>query len=159
MFVNKIKKGNLNVLSIVDYDAFKFYRENSKIGNIPDYKKHGKVVSLFYSKVGDKIIESDAGVFIEKLGYFSGVVDTIKQYSTYPKKKTINLNLKTSGYKFFLIFIPISKDNILKEWVADSSFSKKIKESFSKALKKGKKFRFNPTYFIEKYGLKHKNNV
>lgn len=161
MFVNKIKKGNLDILSIVDYSAFKFYRENNKLGNcsnIPDYKKHGKIISLFYSKVGEKIIESDAGVFIEKLGYFSGVVDTVKQYSAYPQKKTVNLNLKTSGYKFFLIFIPISKDNTLKEWVADSSFTAKVKAAFSKSLKEGKKFRFNPTYFLKKYGLKYKNN-
>lgn len=159
MFKNKIKKGDLRVLSVVDYESFKFYRENSTFSKeefASDYKKHSKILTNFYSKVGEKVVECEGGVFIEKLGYFSGIVDTIKQYSIYPQKTTINLNIRTSGYKFFLIFIPISKDNTLKEWVGDSCFTRKIKSEFSKKLKEGKKFRFNPTYFIKKYGIKHK---
>jgi len=159
VYKKKIKKGTLDILSIVGYESFKFYRENKSIDSnevIKDYKDHGKIITSFYTKVGEKIIDCEAGVFIEKLGYFSGVVDTVKSYSAYPKKTTVNLNLRTSGYKFFLIFIPISKDNTLKEWVGDSCFTDKIKASFSKKLKEGKKFRFNPTYFIKKYGVKYK---
>lgn len=161
MFKSKVRKGPLDVMSIVDYESFKYYRENNtlnKKGSINDYRKHGEIITRFYSKVGEKIIDSEAGVFIEKLGYFSGIVDTSKQYSAYPNKSTVNLNIRTSGYKFYLIFIPISKDNSLKEWVGDSGFTREIKSTFSRKLKEGKKFRFNPTYFIKKYGIKSKSN-
>ena len=149
-----IKMGDLESLSVIDYKAFKFYRENSKkrdINNTKNYVEHGKILSKYYSKIGEKIVESEAGVFIENFGYFSGIVDTIKDYTSYPNQDKIILNRNTSGYKFFLIFIPIAKDIILKEWVADGNFSTKIKKSFSEALKKGKKFKFNPSYFINKY--------
>lgn len=156
MFSKIAKKGNLPAMSVIDYSAFKFYRENSKLRkpeNTPNYVEHGKILSKFYSKIGEKITESEGGVFIENLGYFSGVVDTIKHYSSYLDQDVL-LNRHTSGYKFFLIFVPISKDNTLKEWVADSSFTRPVKKLFSEALKAGKKFNFNPYYFIRKYGFK-----
>lgn len=153
--------GDIKPLSVIDYNAFKFYRENSKkrdTKNTPNYVEHGKILSRYYAKIGEKIVESDAGVFIENLGYFSGIVDTIKDYTSYPNQDKIMLNRNTSGYKFFLIFVPIAKDISLKEWVADGNFSTKIKKSFSKALKEGKKFKFNPSYFISKYTNKLNND-
>lgn len=156
-----IKKGDLDTLSVIDYNAFKFYRENSKnrnIENTKNYVEHGKILSRYYSKIGEKIVQAEAGVFIEDLGYFSGIVDTVKDYNSYPNQNNVMLNRNTSGYKFFLIFIPISKDVTLKEWVADNNFSAKIKKEFSKALKEGKKFKFNPSYFIKKYSNKNKND-
>lgn len=156
-----IKMGELKPLSVIEYKAFKFYRENSKkrdIKNTENYVEHGKILSKFYSKVGERIVSSDAGVFVEGLGYFSGIVDTIKDYTSYPNQNNIILNRNTSGYKFFLIFIPIAKDIILKEWVADGNFSAKVKRGFSLALKEGKKFKFNPSYFIKKYENKNTND-
>lgn len=156
-----IKMGDIKPLSVIDYNAFKFYRENSRIRelkNTENYVSHGKILSRFYSKIGEKIVESEAGVFIENLGYFSGIVDTVKDYTCYPNQDKIILNRNTSGYKFFLIFISISKDVTLKEWVADGNFSTKIKKKFSEALKKGKKFKFNPSYFITKYKNKLNND-
>ncbi len=143
-------------MSVIDYQAFKFYRENSKLRNIentPNYVEHGKILSKYFEKISQKIVSSEGGVFIEGMGYFSGVVDTLKDFTPY-LGKSILLNRNTSGYKFFLIFIPISKDNILREWVADASFSKTTKKFFSKALKEGKKYNFNTSYFIKKYGYK-----
>ncbi len=156
-----VKMGDLKPLSVIDYKAFKFYRENSKsrnIKNTENYVEHGKILSKYYAKIGEKIVESEAGVFIENLGYFSGIVDTVKQYTSYPKQDSVMLNRNTSGYKFFLMFVPISRDVLLKEWVADGNFSTKVKKSFSKALKEGKKFKFNPSYFIRKYSNKKYND-
>lgn len=150
------KKGNLNVMSIIDYDSFKYYRENSKKRkeeNTPNYVAHGKILSKFYSKIGEKITTSEGGVFIENLGYFSGIVDTVKSYTVFNKTGGVMLNRITSGYKFFLIFVPISKDDLLREWVADGNFSRKVKKDFSKALKSGFKFNFNPLFFIKKYKI------
>lgn len=150
------KKGNLDVTSVINYESFKYYRDKSKNRteeNTPNYVAHGKILSKFYSKIGEKITVSEAGVFIENLGYFSGITDTLKRYTSY-NKGSLMLNRATSGYKFFLIFIPISKDDSLREWVADNSFSRKVKKEFSKALKKGVKFKFNPYFFINKYKIK-----
>ncbi len=155
-----LKKGNLETMSIIDYQAFKYYRENSKLkgkGNISNYVEHGKIISRFYEKVGEKIVESPGGVFIEGIGYFSGIVDMLKSYTAY-FKGSINLNRNTSGYKFFLIFIPIAKDNTLREWVADGSFMIKVKSKFSKFLKEGIKYKFNPSYFINKFSNKNMKN-
>lgn len=155
------KIGDLKSLSVINYNAFKFYRENSKkrnIKNTENYVQHGKILSKFYSKIGDKIVEYDAGVFIEGLGYFSGIVDTVKSYTSYPNQDNILLNRNTSGYKFFLMFVPIAKDIILRGWVADGNFSTRIKKDFSKALKEGKKFKFNPSYFINKYSNFNNND-
>lgn len=162
MSYNSYRKiGDLKSLSVIDYNAFKFYRENSKkrnIENTKNYVEYGKILSRYYSKIGEKIVESEAGVFIESFGYFSGIVDTVKNYTSYSKQDSIMLNRNTSGYQFFLIFVPISKDIIFKEWVADGNFSTKVKKSFSKALKEGKKFKFNPSYFIRKYSNKKNND-
>lgn len=153
------RKGNLDSVSIIDYNSFKYYRSNSKkrnLDNTSNYVEHGKILSLFYKKIGEKIIESTGGVFIEKLGYFSGIVAAEKKYSSYFNGK-INLNRSTSGYSFHLIFVPISKDNYIREWVADSSFSTSIKKRFSEKLKLGTIYTFNPSYFIDKYGRKNNN--
>lgn len=158
--MNFKRKGDLDAMSVIDYEAFKFYRENSKLRNTNhtnNYVEHGKILSAFYKRVGEKIPKSSGGVFIEGLGYFGGVIDMHKKYTGY-FGRSINLNRITSGYKFFLIFIPISKDNALREWVADSNFTSLIKGNFSKALKNGIKFKFSPYYFIKKYGHKTKRD-
>ena len=160
MYKKVTKKGALPAMSVIDYKAFKFYRENSKLRNpenTPNYVEHGKILSKYFLKINESIIKSEGGVFIEGLGYFSGVIDTQKDYTPFLGKEIL-LNRNTSGYKMFLIFIPISKDNILKEWVADASFTKKMKIVFSRALKEGKKYNFNPSYFIKKYGYKSLKN-
>lgn len=151
------RKGGLETTSIVDYKAFKFYREKTKLRdkeNTPNYVEHGKILSKFYKKIGEAIVKSEGGVVIENLGYFSGIVDTVKSYPIFVNTNSILLNRRTSGYKFFLIFIPLSKDDLLREWVADSSFTSKIKKSFSNALNSGVKFTFNPQFFIKKYKIK-----
>lgn len=150
-------KGNLKTASLVDYNSYKHYRDNAKrrnVSNTPNYIEHGKIISQFYRKVGEKISTSEGGVFIEDFGYFSGIVDTVKTFTSYINTTSIMLNRITSGYKFYLIFIPISKDDLLREWVADSSFTAKIRKSFSDAIKSGVKFKFNPQFFIRKYKIK-----
>ena len=150
------KKGDLDAMSVIDYEAFKFYKENSKkrnINNTPNYVEHGKILSKIYEKIGQKISQCPGGVFIENLGYFSGVVDMVKNFTGY-FNGSINLNRNTSGYKFFLIFVPIAKDSTLREWVADGSFTGKVKKSFSETLNNGVKFKFSPNYFIKKYNKK-----
>lgn len=152
---NKI--GDLKPMSVIDYSAFKFYRENSKKRNpenTPNYVEHGKILSRFYEKIGQRISEHQGGVFIKDLGYFGGLINHRVGYRSYPRHQITPLNRETSGYRYFLTFVPIAKDGILKEWTADNSFSRKVTSSFSKALKSGIKFTFNAYHFIQRYASK-----
>lgn len=154
---NAKRKGGLKTTSLVDYKSFQHYRDSSKLRsleNTPNFVEHGKILSMFYQKIGEKITTSEGGVFIKDLGYFSGIVDTLKSFTIFTNSTELMLNRATSGYKFYLIFVPISKDDILREWVADSGFTPKIKKAFSDALKGGFKYYFNPNFFIKKQKVK-----
>lgn len=160
--VFRIKKGDLKAFSVVDYQAFRYYRDNNKyrnVDNTPDYVKHGKILSRYYELIGEKLVESDGGVFIEGLGYFGAVIDPVIKITSYFGQDKLLINKNTSGYSYHLAFIPISYDNALREWVADNSFSSKVRTAFSKALKSGKKYSFNFIYFFNKFGKKRHNPV
>lgn len=158
----KIRKGELENFSVIDYQSFKHYREKSNLRNkqnTPNYVEHGKILSLFYKKIGEKIVKGTGGVFIENLGYFGAVLDPIIQIRSYCQQNKLLINKSTSGYSYCLAFIPIAKDNILREWVADGSFSTKVKKPFSEAIKAGKKYSFNFLSFYNLYSNKRYNKI
>lgn len=160
--VYKIKKGELESFSVIDYAAFKFYRENNKYRNpenTKNYVAHGKILSKFYEKVGQKLVQSSGGVFIDGLGYFGAVIDPRVHLTSYFGQEKLLINKNTSGYSYALAFVPISKDNILREFVADNSFSTKVKKEFSQALKSGKKYSFNFLSFFKQYGRMRHNEI
>lgn len=160
--IYNIKKGELPSFSVIDYNAFKYYRDNNKYRN-PDntanYVAHGKILSKFYEKVGQKMVEGTGGVFIEGLGYFGAVINPKKNIRSYFGQEKLLINKSTSGYSYSLAFVPISKDNILREYVADNSFSTKVKKAFSQAVKSGKKYSFNFLSFFNRYGKMRHNQV
>lgn len=160
--IYNLKKADLETLSIIDYDAFKYYRENNKFrkpGNTPNYVEHGKLISKFYDKVGEKLVESSGGVFIEGLGYFGAVIDPKINITSYFGQDKLMINKSTSGYSYHLAFIPIAKDNLLREWVADKSFSLKVRKAFSAALKAGKKYSLNFIPLLKRFGRVTKNEI
>lgn len=156
------KKGDLETFSVINYKAFKYYRENNKYRkeeNTPNYVEHGKILSKFYEKVGEKLVQSTGGVFIEGMGYFTSVMNTKLVFTSYFGQDKLLINKSTGGYTYYLTFIPIGKDSILREFVADNSFSTKVKKKFSEALKNGKKYSFNFTTFLKMHGRKRKNQI
>lgn len=158
----KITKGELDTFSVVDYKAFKYYKDNSKhrnSENTPNYVAHGKIMSLFYKKIGEKMVEGSGGVFIENLGYFGAVIDPVIRLRSYFNQDKLLVNKSTSGYSYFLTFVPIAKDNVLREWVADGSFSIKVRKAFSQAVKLGKKYSFNFLSFLNLYGRVRRNQI
>jgi len=135
--------------SIIDHKAYRFYLDNSKIQtrkDIGNYVEHGKILAELYNIIGEKIVESEGGVYINNLGYF-GVVQAQKGkiYKVFHEKK---LNPATDNIIYKIGFVPISKNNNLKPWVFDSSYYKSIKQSLKKALKSGKKYSFNASLFF-----------
>lgn len=160
--VYRTRKGQLETFSVIDYKAFKHYRENSKFRNedtTPNYVEHGKILSKFYDKIGQKIVASTGGVFIEGMGYFGAVINPVIHITSYYGQEKLMINKSTSGYSYYLAFIPIGTDSILREWVADNSFSSKVRKNFSKSLKEGKKYSFNFTSFLKMHGKQRKNQI
>jgi len=147
MFKRSISlKGIGTSFSIINYAAFKYYRENSKYADkkiVGDYKKHGKVISAFYKKVGENLAEASGGVFVKNLGYFSIMKDFNKpmyfDFKTYQKR----LNSFTNGAMYTLSFIPSRTSAILRPWVFDYNFTPKVKGMVKDALKSGKKYNFH----------------
>jgi len=139
-------KGIGKSFSIINYAAFKYYRENSKYANkkiVEDYKYHGRIISSFYRKVGDNLVEASGGVFVKKLGYFCIVKDFNKpmyfDFKTYQKR----LNSFTNGAMYTLLFIPSTSSTVLRPWVFDYNFTKPVKIKLRDALRSGKKYNFH----------------
>jgi hypothetical protein len=142
-----------NSFSIINHKAYRYYLDNSKLANREDisgYSEHGRIISMFYKEVGQKIVEADGGVFIEGLGYF-GIIQEMNK-KMFMDKRTGNkmFNPKTDNIIYNIGFVPITKDNVLKPWVFDYSFTQAIKKSLSEKLKAGKKYTFNASLFFNK---------
>jgi len=157
-----LKKADLDSFSVIDYQAFKHYRDNNKYRNAvntPNYVEHGKILSRYYELIGEKLVDSTGGVFIEGMGYFGAVIDPKITVVSYFGQEKLLINKQTSGYNYMLTFVPISKDSVLREFVADNSFSKKVKKAFSASLKAGKKYSFNFLPFFKKFGKMRHNEI
>jgi hypothetical protein len=139
--------------SIVDHKAYQYYKENSKLANrqdVANYVEHGKIISEFYRIAGEKIVEAKGGIFLEGLGYF-GIIQEMKKKPTHDRQTgELKFNPKTDNIIYNIAFVPIDKDNILRPWVFDYSFSRKIKKALCNSLKSGKTYSFNASLFFNK---------
>ena len=139
--------------SIIDYNAYRYYLDNSKIANrqdIENYVEHGKIISAFYELAGEKLVESKGGIFLEGLGYF-GIIQEMKKKLTHDRKTgLLKMNPKTDNIIYNIAFVPISKDNFFRPWVFDYAFSGKVKQALAKSLKSGKAYSFNASLFFNK---------
>lgn len=139
---------NVPTFSIINHKSYRFFLDNKKITerkDVKNYVEYGKIISEFYRIVGEKMVESTGGVYIEDLGYFGVVQEFVKRSSTYTGPK---LNLHTDRMVYNLAYVPIDKTNNFKSWTFDYSFVDSVKKKLSKALKKGKKYTFNPSLFF-----------
>jgi hypothetical protein len=146
MLISSSLKGVGKSFSIIDYAAFKYYRETSLYGKekvIPDYKKHGKVLSAFYKKVGDNLVEASGGVFVKNFGYFSILRDFNKPMYFDFKTLKFKLNSLTDGAMYTISFIPSRTSTVLRAWVFDYNFVPRVKHALRDALKNGKRYNFH----------------
>lgn len=145
--------------SIIDYKAFSYYIKNNKEenkGKIKNYVEHGKIISALYKIIGEKIVSSEGGVFMEGLGYF-GIIQEMKNRPAKTKSgDKLIFNPKTDGIIYNIAYVPIDKTNTFKVWAFDYSFVQTIKTKLSIALKASKKYTFNPSLFF--YKLKTSGN-
>lgn len=127
---------------INDIEAFRFYRQKSKLRNFDNthrWEEHRKLINKFWDKVGTYMVENPNGVFIRNLGYFTILMNPKKQITEWKNKEMI-INSHTDGRKFYPIFLPITKQSMMNVFILDHSFVKPLRHKLSKELKKGKKY-------------------
>lgn len=127
---------------LTDIYAFRYYRKKAKKRNMEHTKRwehHGKYVTRFWEKVGEKMIENPHGVSIEHLGYFTVIMNPQKTGAEWLGKDYL-LNSHTDGRQFHPIFLPIVNDTLFKLFIMDKGFVRQLKGRLSKNLKEGKKY-------------------
>ena len=151
------KLKNIDKTSLIDFKAYVFYREKSKLATretVQHYIEYGKLISEFYRIVAEKIVEDPDGVYIDFLGYF-GVMcyeDRNFRYDFAKKKKVL-----TDKYAFKLMFVP-NKRHLLA-WVADNNFSLKLRQSLKKSIKTtNREYTFNCGLFKISHNHRKYNN-
>lgn len=142
----------VNKTSIIDFKAYQKFREsNKKIctrKNITDYVDHGKILSLFYRKIGYYVSEAREGVWIDGLGYF-GVINTNMKRQGYEYFED-EYNWETKGYCFSLLFMPAQRESkVFKTFTLDYTFSPVVKKRLVSNLKKGERYNYNAFIFIK----------
>lgn len=158
---NKIV-GDLEYTSISGKESYEVFKKNKTPdfeGHLAFFKHYGTVVNTFFKILAEKVVESERGVFIEGLGYFGICMypDKINPKTMTSKGLQTIINYKTDNITYTLAFVPINKENSTKNWVMDSSFSRKIKSKLKRALNSGKKYMFTPSFYMHKYS-KNDNN-
>lgn len=147
------KINRLRPTSIIDFKSYQSFRDNNRDictrENVPNYVEHGKILSLFYRKIGEYVTKSSEGVWIDKLGYF-GVLNTNLKKNPKGFKFFDEFNWETKGYAFCLYFMPYQNSSLLfRTFSMDYSFNPKIKSNLSKQLKKRFRYNFNGFMFIK----------
>jgi hypothetical protein len=153
---------NVGKESVTDYEAFKYYRENAKYRDVNltnHIKVHTKVISSFYKKIGDALIENEGGVYIKGLGYFSVVMYPKKHIVKTPYQTDGFANFKTGNYLYLPTFFGQSgKNPLLNFWIMDRTFSRRlIKARLHKALISGKKYKTYVSTLLSLYSYKKKD--
>lgn len=137
--------------SMIDHKAYVWYRNNSKLvsrADVADFVEYGKIMTAFYKIVAKEIAETKGGVFIDNFGYF-GVLKYLKpSYTT--MDFALGERVMVTGDKFWLGFVPISKNNKRKLFTFDLSFSKILTKQLSNNLSKGYRYMFNASMFFYK---------
>lgn len=150
-----MKRDKIIGKSIVNFEAYVDFREkNREIATrdaVENFQTYGKIVSLFYKKVGEYMIESSEGVWIDKLGYF-GVMNTNKK--RLPDVNVLfneeEFNWETGGYSFCLLYQPYQVTSMaFRTFTFDYSYTYGIRSKFSKKLKTGFRYNYNGQMFIK----------
>jgi len=135
--------------SIISSDAYKHYKEKSKVKDKVTASEYKQVVKSIYKKVGEHLIENTSGVYMDKLGYFCIVMNPVRKLpptiiKIYPQ--TVN-RIYTP-----ILFTDSSKGYTFSGWSMDRSFnSRNIKRKLKDKLVSGLKYKFEHT-LIKSFG-------
>jgi len=109
-------------------------------------KKVNIILKHTMKTIARRIAYNEGGVFIKNFGYFCVIRYPKPRITEFfygtqsTKKKWVNFH--TGGYPFSPTFIPIRKDNKLKEWVMERAFHHyNVIRIMSQLLREGKRYK------------------
>ena len=145
--------------SVCSKDAFKFYRDNSKLRdlkNTPRISRYITIMNAFYGKIGAALVEEEGGVFIKNLGYFTNLVHPTKCVVKVPYNKEGFTNFKTDNKPVTPSFFGITPGNpLFNFWVMDRAFNRThVKSKLHKALMSGKQYKTYVSTLHSMYSIK-----
>lgn len=143
-FFLKDTEGFANLISVVSKPSYTIYKDNHLRSKIT-YKEFGELIREYFKTAHTHIKENDAGVFIERLGYF-GVFEC-------PKKTLSKTFLRLGRKNHFVMFVPIRGDRSLSTFIIDKAFI--APKSIYYRLSKGKLYKNALPLLISFFGRSH----
>lgn len=119
-----------NCKSLISREAYNFYKQKRKsvAEGINEYNLYKKAISGIFNIIGDMMVESEGGVYIEGIGYFCNIAYPKEWKAGNIRSKSLFQKLKKYQY-YFPYFIP---DVELKGWTMSDSFEDKIERKLNK---------------------------
>lgn len=138
-----IEEGHINFITKERYTQYRNFRKGkSKNGTVKGRDNFNKMHRLFWEEVSNQMLNNEAGVLLDKIGYFYIMMVPKKMVSmSWKGKERIQvLNLHSGSRLYLATFVP-QRNTVFKLWNMDTRFSKKITTDLSKKLKSGKVYK------------------
>lgn len=122
--------------SIYSSRAYKYYRVHKKRKRVFSKMGFVRIMKLFFKALKKAICDNEAGVFIEKFGYFCVMHSPqrrVKEYGTF-----IGKYIHSLGIRHTPVFIPIRKDSAMRHWCLE--FPVAIQKRVDRRVAKGRKY-------------------
>lgn len=133
----------------------KYYRMHSKQKRKLPLHSCTRLIEEVFKEVRRRMINNEAGVFLEGLGYFCMMRVPEKKVHKFRMQGAVFYGkyIYALGATYKPIFIPIRKDGGLKSFVMDRGFNESFKKSlYYQITRKGKKYRMMFTILQNLYG-------
>jgi len=115
------------------YDSYVAWQhQKNRTYTVPDKKELKAILYKFFENAAEAMIEKEAGVMLEGIGYFVHTIAAEKQIKDLKRvwKKPIQAFYETGYHNYFPhMFTGVTKG--LEGWTMDKMFEPKIKESFN----------------------------
>lgn len=147
--------GDIGKISLNSKECYLHYKNSTKAFT-PEVRRqpaHSKVITAFYKKIADKMVESEGGVFIDNLGYFTVMQYPFKEVNKAPYADQEHFfNFHSDNKPYHPMFIGIARNKYLFNiWTMDRTFSRRrVKKPLSEAIKAKKKYK---TFMATLYSL------
>lgn len=134
---------------------YHYYRDcNFNKKPLLTFFKWRSTLNAIFEEIGNQMIESQSGVFMENWGYF-GII----KYPKVPDNlyKTLDdsaLKMYDGGVIYKPAFFPIRKDRKLESWTFNNSFARTIEKRIYDKVYKGFKYTFSYSVLKALYGHK-----
>lgn len=89
-----------------------------------NYSNHNKAMNAFFEAIGKEFLESEGGLFMEKIGYFTAELD----------QRLTDTNKYESNVYRMKLYTDIIRDGALQEMTMDRAWSENMRQEFSKRL-------------------------